>query len=141
MVETSYDVQRSLVHKIRGMVAEGLLQILKGHILQQGRMSVNKVSPFFLVNLPILFRICFGKRLHQTLWSTDLKWKNKTMRFLWIMIQSMQTKLIFMIVNRVCVILPFTIQPQPPLPPHTHKHTKRTNKRNSMPSVWTEAAL
>lgn len=36
-----------------------LLEVLKGHIFQQGWMPQNKTSPLFLVDLPIMFCISF----------------------------------------------------------------------------------
>lgn len=41
------------------------LKILESHVLQKGGMSQHKAAPFFLVNLPIMFGICFFKGLEK----------------------------------------------------------------------------
>lgn len=40
-----------------------LLEILKGHVFQKRRMSQHKISPFFLINPPVMLGICFFKGL------------------------------------------------------------------------------
>ena len=62
---TLSNVIKQKVRKNKKGQIHDLLQVLKGHILQERWMSQNKASPLFLVNLPIMFCISFLKGLEK----------------------------------------------------------------------------